>query len=270
MGEADVEEKHEVRCCTDSLDNITGGDNWNKRSGCNVWGESHINGVCHAQKTFAEAENICSGVGARLCTKEELENDCPRGTGCNFDREQNWSSTPVTPCTDNASCEDGDSCTDNTCGNDGKCTSVISPTCSTKSIVCGSTAGNCRQSATNDPVQEASPNESHEVRCCREGPSGNWNRKYGSCASNIYGESSFSGGVGCVHSATYDEAQQICSNAGGRLCTAAELLADCTRGSGCSHDHDYIWSSSPYGSSSASTQQSTGKKKKNKDKLPWL
>ena len=86
--EADVEEKHEVRCCTDSLDNITGGDNWYKRSGCDVWGESHINGVCHAQKTFAEAENICSGVGARLCTKEEIENNCPRGKTslpCRFD-----------------------------------------------------------------------------------------------------------------------------------------------------------------------------------------
>ena len=78
--EADVEEKHEVRCCVDDLNDITGGgDNWYKRSGCNVWGESHINGVCHAEKTFAEAEKICSGVGARLCTKDELENDCPRG-----------------------------------------------------------------------------------------------------------------------------------------------------------------------------------------------
>ena len=57
------------------------------------------------------------------------------GTGCNFDREQNWSSTPVTLCTDNASCGDGDSCTINTCGIDGKCTSAPSPSCSSKSIV---------------------------------------------------------------------------------------------------------------------------------------
>ena len=76
---ADIEELHEVRCCTESLVNITGGDNWNKRSGCDVWGESHINGVCHAQKTHDEAVDICSSVGARLCTKDELENDCPRG-----------------------------------------------------------------------------------------------------------------------------------------------------------------------------------------------
>ena len=43
-----------------------------------------------------------------------------------------------------------------------------------------------------------------------------------------------------LHSATYDEAETYCSNAGGRLCTAAELLAECTRGSGCSHDHDHM------------------------------
>ena len=87
---------------------------------------------------------------------------------------------------------------------------------------------------------KASPNTFHEVRCCREGPSGNWNRKYNTCPSNIYGESIFSDGVGCVDSATYEEAETICADAGGRLCTAAELLADCTRGSGCSHDHDHM------------------------------
>ena len=177
-------------------------------------------------------------------------------------------------CTDNASCEDGDSCTINTCGIDGKCTTAPSSSCSSnKSIVCGSTRGNCRQSSTNDPVKEATPNTLHEVRCCREGPSGSWNRRYDTCPSNIWGESILPNGVGCVHSATYEEAENYCSNAGGRLCTKDELLADCTRGSGCSHDHDYIWSSTPY-SSSASTQQSTGnnknKKKKDKDKLPWL
>jgi len=191
------------------------------------------------------------------------------GTGCNFDREQNWSSTPFTPCTDDASCDDGDSCTINTCGIDGKCTSELSSSCSSKSIVCGSTAGDCRAT----PVKEASPSTLHEVRCCREGQSGSWNRKYNTCPSDIWGESILPNGVGCVHSATYEEAENYCSNAGGRLCTKDELLADCTRGSGCSHDHDYIWSSTPY-SSSASTQQSTGnnknKKKKDKDKLPWL
>jgi len=126
------------------------------------------------------------------------------------------------------------------------------PPGSTVLLACGSTAGSCRQSATNDPTRVANLNESHEVRCCVESSTnpGGWSKhSSGKCAADgftsTWGESDFSGGVGCVHSATYDEAQQICSNAGGRLCTAAELLADCTRGSGCSHDNDYIWSSTP-------------------------
>ena len=161
------------------------------------------------------------------------------GTGCNFDREQNWSSTPVTPCTDDASCEDGDSCTINTCGIDGKCTSEISSSCSPKSIVCGSSRGNCKDT----PVIKASPNTLHEVRCCVESSTnpGGWNQyTSGNCPSNIWGESILPNGVGCVHSATYEEAENYCSNAGGRLCTSAELLAECTRGSGCSHDHDHM------------------------------
>ena len=144
------------------------------------------------------------------------------GTGCNFDREQNWSSTPVTLCTDNASCGDGDSCTINTCGIDGKCTSAPSPSCSSKSIVCGST----KSSACNaDPgFKKASPNEEHYVRCCADTSQGSGWKQNGSCASGTYGESI------CVGKKTFEVAQQTCINAGGRLCTQAELLADCTKG----------------------------------------
>jgi len=158
------------------------------------------------------------------------------GTGCNFDREQNWSSTPVPPCYSDESCDDGKSCTIDTCGEDGRCVSETVPGC-TKSIVCGSTASS---TCNDNPVIEASPNESHEVRCCREGALGNWNRRYNTCPSDIWGESQLPNGVGCVHSATYAEAENYCADAGGRLCTKDELLADCTRGSGCSHDHDHM------------------------------
>ena len=119
------------------------------------------------------------------------------------------------------------------------------PPGSTVLLACGSTNGSCRETATNDPTRVAYLSESHEVRCCVESstnPSG-WVRRYpDTCPSNIWGESDI---PECVHSATYNEAQQICADFGGRLCTAEELLADCTRGSGCSHDNDYIWSSTP-------------------------
>jgi hypothetical protein len=47
---------------------------------------------CSADKTFHEAEAICAGVGARLCTVAELINECTRGTGCGYDRTVVWSS----------------------------------------------------------------------------------------------------------------------------------------------------------------------------------
>ena len=96
--EADPNEPHEVRCCSDS----DKGSGWKQHPNCiaagflNVWGESEINGECNRAKTYIEAVDICEAVNARLCSKEELLADCPRGTGCQFDKEYNWSSTPWT------------------------------------------------------------------------------------------------------------------------------------------------------------------------------
>ena len=79
----DPNDLHEVRCCSDT--NL--GSGWKQHPNCiaagftNVWGESDINGVCNSAKTLVEAVDVCDAVGARLCSKEELLADCPRGTG---------------------------------------------------------------------------------------------------------------------------------------------------------------------------------------------
>ncbi len=78
---------HAVRCCSEY--EIEG---WAKNSGCNVWAESDIGGVCYALETLSSANNICAAVGARLCTQSELEGDCAAGTGCEFDHEFAWTS----------------------------------------------------------------------------------------------------------------------------------------------------------------------------------
>jgi prepilin-type N-terminal cleavage/methylation domain-containing protein len=55
-------------------------------------GESDASGLsCNAGVTWFEAKDLCEGVGARLCTIEELENDITQGTGCSFDNKMNWS-----------------------------------------------------------------------------------------------------------------------------------------------------------------------------------
>uniref|UniRef100_A0A7S3TL01 Glycosyl hydrolase family 13 catalytic domain-containing protein n=2 Tax=Emiliania huxleyi TaxID=2903 RepID=A0A7S3TL01_EMIHU len=87
--------RHEVRCCSGTKL----GAMWDKRAGCDVWAESDgpEMGGCHHGKTFEEAEAVCAGAGARLCTKDELASDCTRGTGCGHDRDLVWSSTELMP-----------------------------------------------------------------------------------------------------------------------------------------------------------------------------
>lgn len=49
---------------------------------------------CPAARTFEDARKHCAAVGARLCTQAEVERDETRGTGCNYDLEHVWTSTP--------------------------------------------------------------------------------------------------------------------------------------------------------------------------------
>lgn len=103
--ETDVTALRSVRCCSDLRIDI----GWKQHTNCAnaygvdaVWGESEIkaneagpteDGVCHSDKTYAQAKQICANAGARLCTRYELENDCTRTTGCGFDFKLNWSSS---------------------------------------------------------------------------------------------------------------------------------------------------------------------------------
>jgi hypothetical protein len=84
---ADNDEKHEVRCCSDTRKGT-----WVKNSQCSVWGESDLPRCIHAA-TYQEAEAHCANNGARLCTQYELQNDCTRGSGCSHDYDMIWSST---------------------------------------------------------------------------------------------------------------------------------------------------------------------------------
>ena len=197
-------EKHEVRCCSDNEKS-----GWEKRTWCDVWSESELP-QCYSQKSFLEATTICSNVGARLCTREELEKGCSGMTGCGHDANLIWSSTKYEE-TDDTGSEVGQHIT-----------------------ACGSSAAPCKNRADLED-----DNTEHEVRCCSDTAIEGW-RQWGHCA--VWAESDI--GDMCHHSNTYEEARLICKAHGGRLCTKEELLSDCTKWSGCNHDSDMIWSSS--------------------------
>jgi len=81
-------ELHEVRCCSDTSLNA----GWKKHNNKCPYAESDVP-QCFHDKTFTEAKEICRKEGARLCTAEELKNDCTIGTGCHHDSDLIWSST---------------------------------------------------------------------------------------------------------------------------------------------------------------------------------
>ncbi len=97
-------ELHEVRCCKEQEFDSGG---WTSKCGdFDEWikGRSKIDGECHSL-SFWDAFRLCNDADGRLCTKEEVENSCVKGTGCSYDREQVWTCTEEGgDCTENAEC----------------------------------------------------------------------------------------------------------------------------------------------------------------------
>jgi len=206
FGHAEIDELHEVRCCSDSTK-----PGWVKHDWCNVWGGANLP-TCYHSETFTSAAQICSDNGARLCTKTELEAGCTQGSGCEHDADQIWSSTPHQEPSGHW-------------------------------LACGSSEGTC-----SGEEHFAFDNEFHEVRCCSDTALSTDNQS--ACPElGVFGYSQLfqNDSGGCFHAETYAAAEMICSNFGGRLCTRDELHADCTKNSGCGHDHDLIWTSDIYG-----------------------
>jgi hypothetical protein len=180
-----------------------------------VCGGSDISlGGCSGTVNWADAANFCESAGARLCTVEELIADETRLTGCEYDRKLIWSSTEC----------------------DGGYSVAAGSTLSTKTPSC--------KDPSNDDTMRA--------RCCADyGPVTvsmstctdlGWSNaaKFGD--ASVCGESDLNLG-GCSSDVTQSEARAFCESAGARMCTADELLADETRGTGCKHDNKMIWSS---------------------------
>ena len=211
-----VSETHPIRCCADGN---PGNADWERKySGTcpsDVWGASDIGGICSGDVTYSEGKQICEDAGGRLCTIEEIDSDCARGTGCNYDHQMVWTATSAPP-----------------------------PPYAY--LTCGSSHSSICKNTPDTPV---SVSETHPLRCCADGNPGNadWERKYpGTCPSDVWGASDI-GGVGsdyCRGDVTYSEGKQICEDAGGRLCTIEEIDSDCARGTGCNYDNQMVWTAS--------------------------
>ena len=87
---ASPKEVHAVRCCSDV--EIAGWDKGLYGAWCNIWAQSDLPDC--KELNWLDASNVCKSQSARLCTREELEEDCTAGTGCSYDYRLIWSSTP--------------------------------------------------------------------------------------------------------------------------------------------------------------------------------
>jgi arylsulfatase len=97
-------------------------------------------------------------------------------------------------------------------------------------------------------AQCAQPTSLHNVRCCSDRYLGGYQKKQG---CSVWAESYFTsvgqGSAGCVKSVTYARAKQICAREHARLCTRAELEANCAQGTGCGHDAKLMWTADTCG-----------------------
>ena len=233
-----------------------------------ICGEADAGFECNEAATWAEAESTCLGVGARLCTVEELEADETKGTGCGNNNKLVWS-------------EDAGRC------GAGSHTVVVGSA--------ASAAAHANRFATRCDA-DSTP---HAVSCCGDSPqrvqagvpceagggglapggggggSSNSGPRgppaiMGSCVSarsceqlraqhgqwpqsevrlNVCGESDAGFSSGCTggqnggESANWQQAQAVCFEVGARLCTPQEFAVGVAHGTGCSHNGDAIWTS---------------------------
>ena len=75
-----------------------------------------------------------------------------------------------------------------------------------------------------------------QVRCYSDVRLSAWSLRDG---CSVWGESD--AGWPCTTHRTFAQAEATCQAAGARLCTAAELVAGCTTGTGCQFDYELVW-----------------------------
>lgn len=189
-------------------------------------GGSAFGDQCSGRVSFAQANQMCKNIHARLCTSLELSRGVAAGTGCEQDNKRVWSATE---------CRSGVVAQ---AGGGSRFTEIV-PMCA--------------------PVSYR-----YNVRCCADQfPSGVRSKK--SCAALLWKPSVNDKCAAseifdttlmvkkCPPLVKFKRAQNICLSIGARLCTPKELIDDEAQGTGCLLDKRRVWSSAPCGSGRAQT-----------------
>ena len=236
------DELHELRCCSDT--ELPG---YQQKPFCGVWAESQFLSVgdggdgCIDGADYSEAQSVCYADGARMCTKDEVTLGCTAGTGCNHDADLVRTSDPCTPI-------------------------GVEPSTNlffSHGYTWASKGNPARDGVAGEGSDQCvSRGDLHEVRCCSDVELPGYERRLAGDSLGIdntgpfmqldcqvWAESQFlsvgDGPAGCVEEATLNEAIDVCTNDGARLCTKAEMHSGCSAQTGCGHDEDLVRTSDP-------------------------
>jgi len=110
----------------------------------------------------------------------------------------------------------------------------------TRWVVCGRGVGGGLKSCREGDMFEDYADSFHEVRCCKDGHGDGWLQKCrdSDAYADVFGMSKIDGDC---HKMDFFGALDLCYEVGGRLCTKDEVLSSCTKGTGCGHDREVIW-----------------------------
>ena len=226
---------------------------------------------------WGHAGSICMAIGARLCTIAELQAEETRGTGCGHDAEWVWCSDTCdgghmvavggnhngrnrcsgegeeclpdqNPCTCNARCwADSDNAAVRCCADvvPGEACAAVQYNVGCSALTCdelGAAYGQAWRTTTGNARRGSD-------QVCGESDAGfgNGAGSRGGGAQECYGGQVTHDANNAAETDTlidgWSHSSSICRAIGARLCTADELQADETRGSGCAHDREWVWSS---------------------------
>eukprot|EP01052_Picozoa_sp_SAG31_P033359 SAG31_NODE_3758_length_3911_cov_5.814533_1_plen_538_part_10 len=224
------------------------------------WGGQVAGGDDTPTDGWEHAKLICQAIGARLCTTSELQNDETRGSGCQHDHEWIWASEACVSGEGHLVAAGASSSTPPGCQAAGSCGVRCFADSTPHGVRCCADVDPTLAHATCDPTPEPHPGCS-SLSCAELGElyGGSWgNPGMGSaevCAESNNGLLNSGGGNQCNGGSAaggediahdgWEHAAAICTSIGSRLCTVEELQNDETRGTGCQHDREWVWSSEP-------------------------
>jgi len=200
---------------------------WNPRV-CAASNAAPLTG-CSGEVHWRTALHFCEDVGARLCSVDELQQNEARNTGCSYDSAWVWTSTP---------CLNGKllSIGSNKAGTD----TVCGDSTRTAAVRCCADVSTPTAAPTLSPTVTVLPIAVSVSTCDDLG----WNpEENGSPA--VCAVSDAAPLAGCSGAIRWRDALRFCEGVGARLCSADELQQNEARGTGCSYDLAWVWTSTP-------------------------